>query len=499
MTWMSALAQRGTQRYADRVAIIDGDKRLSYAELYRRSAGLAAHLNDRGIGLGQRVAVLSHNRCEVLETYIALGLMGATAVPLHYGTPPAEAGAVVEKLGASALIGTDHLVARLAGQLRIPVLAFEQEEYRSAVEHGGPAPELAVAQDQPLFLLPTGGTTGQAKIVPLTQRALRAVTIGYLAEVRPPEQLVFLHCGPLSHGAVVLPLAYLAAGATVVLMSVFTPPGCLATIATYEVTHMFLVPEMLRLLLRTPGIARARPGSLREIVYAAAPMPRPLLLAARAELGCEFRQVYGITEGGGPVAMLAPAEHDYRTEPVSGAAASVGRVILGTGIRSCDEGGHPLAAGQLGELWICGDGAATGYWRDPEETRQAVRDGWVRTGDIGSVDEQGYVYLAGRVKEVISRAGQKIFPAEVEDVLVEHPAVAEAAVIGVLDEVWGQLPVAYVVIKPGSAVDAGRLRAELRRHCANRLGNYKRPARIEIIDSLPRSAAGKLLRRALPR
>jgi acyl-CoA synthetase (AMP-forming)/AMP-acid ligase II len=493
MSWMTELLARGRQRYGERVAVVDGDRSVTYSELDRRTDSLAATFLAMGIEHGHRVAVVSHNRLEVLETYFGLGRIGATAVPIHYGAVADEVAAVVKGCGAAAIVGEEELLGRVDRGFDCPVLRYESGEYRVAVSGEPGLPAREIPDDELMFILHTSATTGQPKGVCVDHHSLRSVTLGYQADVRPDPDVVFLHCGPLSHGAMVLPLIYMASGATVVLMRMFSPPECLATIRRANVTHLFVVPDMLRFILQARGLSPANLVSLREVIYAAAPMPRPLLLAAHSALGCGFRQIYGLTEGGGPVATLAPSEHDYTPGEVRGPAASVGRAIMGTVVRSHDDMEHASPSGRVGELWVRGPGVMRGYWNDPAATEEAMRDGCVRTGDLGTVDEHGYVYLTGRVKDVIIRGGQKVFPAEVEQVLLSHPAVRDACVVGIPSDEWGELPFAYVVASEATAA----LVASLRQLTREQLASYKRPVELKIVPELPRNSAGKVTRRNL--
>jgi acyl-CoA synthetase (AMP-forming)/AMP-acid ligase II len=493
MSWMTQLLARGRERYGERTAIAEGDRRVSYRELDARTDSLASALIARGVRRGDRVLVRSHNRIEVLETYFALGKAGAVAVPVHYGHSAHEVAEVVERCGVRMLIGEAGLLPPAeAGR---PVLEFDSDDYSRATAHAPGGLPAAIPGGDPLFVLHTSATTGRPKGVLVPHRSLRAVTAAYLADVRPGYDCVFLHCGPLSHGAVVLPLVYMAAGATVVLSRMFSPPDCLATIARAGVTHLFVVPEMVRFLLRAGMPISGRLPSLREIIYAAAPMPRQLLLDARAAFGCGFRQVYGITEGGGPVATLPPEDHDYTPGEARGPAAAVGRSLLGVTVRSLDATGSPPAPGSPGELWVRSPGRMLGYWHEEAASAEAVQDGWLRTGDLGTVDERGYVHLTGRAKDVIVRGGQKILPAEIEHILLGHPAVREAVVVGVPDDDWGEVPLAYVT----AAGAEPELVAVLRDLLRERLARYKRPSGVLVRDELPRTPIGKIDRGELRR
>ncbi|MGW4891929.1 class I adenylate-forming enzyme family protein [Kitasatospora sp. NPDC004240] len=491
MSWMSLILERGRQRYGGRTAVLDGDRHLTYAELDRRTDALATALLSLGVRRGDRVAVVSHNRLEVLETYFALGKLGAAAVPLHYATVAEEAAEALARFEVSAVVGEPGLPGTAGTGL--PGLRYDSEEYERAVSCEPDLPPGDVPDDELAFILQTSATTGRPKGVCVDHHSLRSVALGYQADVRPDGDQVFLHCGPLSHGAMVIPLIHLAAGATVALLRMFSPQECLAAVRRHRVTHLFVVPDMLRFLLRARGLAPAGLPDLREVVYGAAPMPRPLLLEARAALGCDFRQLYGLTEAGGPVVTLAPDEHDFTPGEARGRAGSIGRATMGTVFRGLDDEEHPSPTGRIGELWVRSPAAMRHYWKDPGATAEVLKDGWVRTGDLGTVDEHGYIHLTGRSKDVVVRGGQKVYPAEVEQVLLRHPAVQEACVVGVPDREWGELPVAYLVASGPAAPLPQALRELVRPH----LARYKRPAEFRVVPELPRNAAGKLDRRAL--
>ncbi|MEV6315548.1 AMP-binding protein [Streptomyces sp. NPDC051776] len=493
MSWMALLLERGRQRHGERIAIRDGERNVTFGELDRRTDSLATALLKLGIERGHRVAVVSHNRLEVLETYFALGKIGAAAVPLHYGAVAKEVTAAAERFEVSALVGEAGLPGTADPCPGLPVLHYDSEEYRQALTCDPALPPGDIPDDELMFILQTSATTGRPKGVCVDHHSLRSVALGYQADVRPDPGQVFLHCGPLSHGAMVIPLIYLAAGATVALMRMFSPQECLATIRRDQVTHLFLVPDMLRFLLKSRGLSQALPAGLQEVIYGAAPMPRPLLLEAHAAFGCGFRQLYGLTEAGGPVVTLPPADHDYTPGEARGRAASIGRATPGTAFRSLDDKEYPSPTGRIGELWVRSAAVMRRYWKDPEATAEVLRDGWVRTGDLGTVDEQGYIYLTGRAKDVIFRGGQKVYPAEVEQVLARHPAVREACVVGVPSDQWGELPVAYVVAPGQDAELLDALRDLTRRH----LARYKRPEEFRAVSELPRNSAGKIDRRTL--
>lgn len=489
MSWLPQLLERNRIRRGDRVAVIDGDRRLTYRELDERTGRLARGLRAGGVRRGDVVALLSANRLEVLEMYFALGKLGVTVVPLNPALPPAEVGRLSARCGARMVVGEAAPLARLEGAVEVPRTAFEDERYAAwlASDDGVPLPEVELGD---LFaVLHTSATTGAAKGVMVDQRSLMAIALGYLEEARPPDDVVLLMCCPLFHGALVLPLVLMTAGATVAVMRAFTPQLCLAEIARLRATHVFLVPDMLRFVLQAKAFAGTDLSSLREVIYGAAPMPPELLAEAHERLVCGFRQVYGSTECGGPMGTLGPEDHAFDPR----APHPVGRMVWGMEATVRDADGRPLPTGEVGEICVRGDALMRGYWEDPEATRESMPDGWFRTGDLGRLDEGGFVHLEGRVKDVINRGGLKVHPAEVERVLLEHPGVGEAAVVGAPDRDWGEVPVAYVVANGSPAPTP----ADLLRFTVGRLASYKRPTRVELIDELPRNPAGKILRRVL--
>ena len=372
-------------------------------------------------------------------------------------------------------------------------LAFEDPEYAelAGTEYTGTLPD--VHQDDLAAILHTSATTGKAKGVAVDHRSIKDVSLGWLAAVGQEQaSSVLVNCCPLFHGSVVVSLAYMAAGTTVVLLPGFTPQGALRAIEDHGATHVWLVPQMLRYMLRAKALARTDLSSLREVMYGAAPMPPELYAeAARTLTGTGFRQVYGMTEVGGPFVTLAPDEHPDPEDLPDFFPA--GRPIPGMSVRVVDEDGRTVPTGTVGEVWVSGDGLMRGYWDDPHETAEVLKGNWARTGDLGWMDGAGRVTLVDRSKDVVIRGGQNVYPAEVERVLRQHPAVADAGVVGVPDEDWGEVPQAFVVLEEGGS--AGE--AELLRYLVGELAGYKRPTRVRFTDHIPRNPAGKMLKKKL--
>ena len=320
------------------------------------------------------------------------------------------------------------------------------------------------------------------------QRAFQLNATSWLADVGVPPGTAFLNACPLFHGSMVIALDYLAAGATVCVLDRFTPQGALRAVQEWRTGHAFLVPSMVRLVLQAQATAQADLRCLDLLLHGAAPMPAELAAEAADTLGVRLQTIFGITEGGGPVISLRP-EAKPGEPPVPGATC-VGVPMVGTELRVVDEAGAELPAGGIGELQLTGDGLMQGYWRNPEATADALRDGWLASRDIGMVDDQGLVWVVDRRNDLILRGGQNVYPAEIEHVLRQSPAVADVAVVPGPSADWGQTPVAFVQPAEGATVDE----AELVELCVTRLASYKRPSRFVVIDRVPRNPAGKILR-----
>ncbi|MEU0009077.1 AMP-binding protein [Streptomyces sp. NPDC006314] len=489
--WLTQLLERNRQCWPDRTALVDEQRRLTWSEFHDRTLELARGLADLGIERGDRVAVLSKDRVEVLESYFALARLGALFVPLNHSLTVPEVAGIVERVGAVAVLGESELLDRhpeLPASVRIR-MAFDKPVFEALGTMAADRVLPAVADTDPVAVLHTSATTGQAKGVTVDSASFRAIALGWLVMARPTDDIVMVNCCPLYHGSMVVSLTYMAAGATIVLMPGFTPQRALAAVEQHRATHLWMVPQMLRFMLRAKGAERADLSTLRELLYGAAPMPLDVYADAVRRLGCGFRQVYGMTEVGGPFVTLGPDEH-----PAPGDVTvriPCGRVVPGMSARAADEAGGELPRGEIGEIVVRGPGVMQGYWNDPEATREITLDGWIRTGDLGFVDEAGRIHLVDRTKDVIIRAGQNVYPSEIERALMTHPAVRDAAVVGMPDEDYGEVPLAYVVAEPDTRA------TDLLGHVAQQLAPYKRPRRVEFIEQVPRNPAGKIIKKSL--
>ncbi|MFD2467435.1 class I adenylate-forming enzyme family protein [Amycolatopsis silviterrae] len=489
--WLSEILDRHCQQRGDAPALAENGRVLTWRELRAAASGVAACLASQGIGLGDRVAVYSRNRSEVLVSYFALAYLGAPFVPVNHAMPAAEYGEVGKRLDIAHVLGEAEALSRL-GLPTGSTTSFEDNEFQRAMTTGEPPPAPATGMDDTLTVLLTSGTTGLPKGVAQTSGALRQATLSWLAEVKADDRIRFLNLNSLSHGGITLTFHYLAAGATVFVQREFQPRTVLRALAEHDITHIWLVPHMLRFLVTASATEPVPLPALREILFGASPITAKLLADAARTFGCAFRNVYGMTEAGGTFCTwLWDGTDATRDVPLE----SSGRAVPGirVGIRGPD--GHPLPLGETGEIVVGSAGRMTGYVADPGATGEVLDGGWVRTGDLGLMDEHGYVHLRGRSKDLIKRGGQNVFPAEIEQVVGQLAQVREVAVAGVPDETWGEVPVAYVVAEPGAVLS----RREIAKHLRERLASYKQPARIDFVEALPRNGAGKVLRRELTR
>ncbi|MER7189436.1 class I adenylate-forming enzyme family protein [Streptomyces flaveolus] len=490
--WLNHVMRRGLDRDPDALALRDVRRDVSWRTLHRDVRALAARLRHDTLP-GSRVLVLSANRVEVLETYFACAVAGLVAVPVNPALTDPEIGAIMESVEPSAAVAEEAYAARLGALYPgLPVTdiatvaELPDEDAQSA--DAGAADEAGTGMADPVLILHTSATTGRAKGVVVDQRSLQINALSWIADVGPRPGTAFLNAGPLFHGSVVIALDHLAAGGTVCVLDRFTPQGCLAALERWGIEHAFLVPSMVRLLLRAKGLPRTDLSRLRLLLHGAAPMPEDLAREARERLGADLQTIFGITEGGGPVLTLRP-DTPVGPPPVPGAVC-VGVPMLGAGLRVTDADGREVPAGVIGELQVSGDGLMQAYWKNPEATADVLRDGRLNTHDVGCVDRDGRVWVVDRRNDLILRGGQNVYPAEIEHVLRQSGNVADVVVVPVPSETWGQTPVAFVQPHGDDRFDP----EELLRLCVAGLAPYKRPTHFLPIERIPRNPAGKALR-----
>ena len=464
-----AAATRG-----DHVAIRHRDRELTYAELDERSNRLAQALRAAGVGKSSRVAHLDRTAPEIVELLFATSKLGAVTVPLNWRLAPAELAAVVADAQPDVLIAGDAYADVAAPN--VVVVGAEYERWLAAHEPVDPGGR-GESSDTVLQLY-TSGTTGVPKGVLTTHRNLAAAVESsplweFDADTISMTPLPMFHIGGIGWAFLGLWNA-----ATTVLVSEFVPEDVLDVLERQRVTNTIFVPTMLQLLCAVPGAEERDYAALRSIAYGASPITTPVLKDALRTFRCSLYGVYGLTESTGGVMQLDPADHAHER-----LLRSAGRPFPWVELKIVD-----------GEVWLRAPNVTPGYFNRPEETAAALTaDGWLKTGDGGYLDDDGYLFLTDRIKDMIVSGGENVYPIEVEEALAQHPDVAEVAVIGVPDERWGETVKALVVARAGRSPTADELVAFAR----ERLAGYKLPRSVEFVADLPRTPSGKVLKREL--
>ena len=486
-------------RHPDREAVVDGATRLTYRELHQASARVAAGFAADGITAGDRIVLFVTNRHEFMIAFIATHVLGAIAVPVNVREERDGLAYVIDQCGAKAIV----FDAGLAGRLPAPSsAAIGVRRYAIGGECIGAASFDALGRSHPpiesiatpgeddtAVLLYTSGTTGRPKGAMLTHLNIihSVLHYRYCMDIRDTDRSIL--AVPASHvtGLVAISLAMFLVGGCVIMMREFKARPFLELAARERMTHTLVVPAIYNLLLRDPGFDSVDLSQWRIGGYGGAPMPGPTIEALAKKLpGLVLQNAYGATETTSPVTVIPAGEQALHL-------ASVGRVVPCGDVRIMDDDGREVATGATGELWIGGPMIVPGYWDNAEATAHEFVGGYWKSGDIGSIDEEGYVYVFDRKKDMINRAGYKVYCAEVESVLSAHPDVVEAALVAQPDPVLGEKSRAFVVAR--SASPSGEA---LRAYCAEHLADYKVPDFVTFLDApLPRNANGKVLKRQL--
>src|SRR5439155_18922263 len=489
MSWLSVLEHHARSTPTKPLCVFEGDV-VTYEEMAARSAALAAGVQERGVGAGDVVALLSYNCTEFLESIFAANYLGAIAMPINWRLAAPEVRYILEHSQARALVCDEALVELAneatkdleAGLLRAAISPASVEGWTRLAElrRAGSAPaRVDVSGDDVHRLMYTSGTTGRPKGVMITHANLAWKNFAHVVEFGVTSADLGLACGPLYHvGALDLTTTTLiAAGATTIIHRAFDPVDVVDEIERSRVTNIWLAPAMVNAILALPDIEQRDLSSVRLLIDGGEKMPIPLIeRLQRTFPSAWFADAYGLTETVSGDTFLDKANTLTKL-------GSVGRPCLYTEVDIWDEHGASLAPGERGEVVLRGPKVFKGYWRDPDSTNAAFAGGWFHTGDIGVRDEDGYLYIVDRLKHMILSGGENIAGSEVERVLYDHDAVLEAAVVGRPDERWGEVPVAYVVLKP----DATATSDELVEHCRGQLARFKVPKDVIFLDALPRN------------
>ncbi|WP_210321154.1 class I adenylate-forming enzyme family protein [Aquibium microcysteis] len=494
-TFASTLRRHARDR-ADAPALTFAGRTQTFADLDAASSRVANLLIANGIGAGDRVAVLAKNCAEYFEVLIGASKMGATVVGLNWRLSPREMNEILRDCEPSLLFHDERGAQLLPDGAPCRSIAFG--EAFAAAREAAPAtdPMHDSRPDATALILYTSGTTGLPKGVMLSNEAM-SYTARLAAAWGMDPTSVNLVAMPLFHiGGCGYGTSTFMAGGHTVLVPEVNVEDILRLVPRHRVTHTFLVPSVVQMMLNAPAIRDADLSSLQLLMYGASPMGDVLLRRAIEMLGCNFMHAYGMTESAGTVVILPPEMHDP-DGPRPELLKSCGRPLPWVELRIIDPTSlDDTAVGTVGEIWLRSPMTMTGYWRNSAATRDViVEDGWLRTGDAAFADDEGYVFLFDRFKDMIISGGENIYPAEIENVLNGHDAVAQVAVIGVPHEKWGETPAAFVVLKPGSSATVEELLAYTRRN----LATYKCPSVVRLVETLPRNATGKLLKPELRR
>jgi acyl-CoA synthetase (AMP-forming)/AMP-acid ligase II len=496
------MLRKASSAYPVGTALRLGEDRLGYRELYERSCRLANLLQENGIRPGEVVASLGRNQLSSLEEFGATALGGFIRTPLFLQDAPSRQADMLKRVGASVLIVdaapwqrlTDALQPTELAALRLVLVKGEGYEEQLAASRQSDPQSLRDPESTYIVRF-SAGTTGMPKPIAHSERAYCLANEEVLAST-PPLQAddVYLAVSPYSHASGNMVWPFVKARAShVLLQGGFDAHEALRLIERWRVTTLFLVPTMIQRLLDAPEIEQADLSSLRRIIYGAAPIPQHLIKRALERFGSILSQSYGQSEIV-PLTCLPPSDH-CADGPAAARLASAGRTTAHTAVRIEAPDGSLLGIGEVGEIVGQSPGAMQGIFGDPEATAaRLTADGWVRTGDLGRLDEDGYIYVIDRMDDVIISGGFNIAPAEIEDALIAHDAVAEAAVFGVEDAMWGATPIAVVRLHCAGEVNA----QELDLWCRERVGAVKKPSAILFVDEpLPVNGAGKVMRRVL--
>ncbi len=502
---LSHLLRQNARRYGAEPALIWGERSWSWAEMDRRVDAMVAALAASGLGKGDRVLVQSRNCNQMFESMFACFRLGAVWVPANFRQSPSEVAYLGAASGASALIcGADfpeHAAAVVAEMtdLRLVVSIGAADfgpDYDGLVaQHlGASLPTADVEYDDPCWFFFTSGTTGRPKAGVLTHGHMAFVITNHLCDLMPgtTNADASLLLAPLSHGAGIHQLTQVAHGVRTVMPAGerFDAEEAWRLVAQWRVTNMFTVPTIVKMLTEHDSVDRHDHSSLRYVIYAGAPMYREDQKHALRKLGPVLVQYFGLGEVTGNITVLPPALHDMEDGP-GVRIGTCGFERTGMQVQIQDDLGRELQPGETGEICVCGPAVFAGYYNNPDANAKAFRNGWFRTGDLGHLDQAGYLFITGRASDMYISGGSNVYPREIEEKLLTHPALAEVAIVGVPDRTWGEVGIAVCVCRPGATLDEATLLSWL----DDKVSRYKLPKRVVFWDELPKSAYGKITKK----
>jgi fatty-acyl-CoA synthase len=502
--------RQNARRFPDLPGLIWGDQRWNWLEIEREVNALAVSLAARGLGKGDRLIVHSKNTAQMFFSLFAAFKLGAVWVPTNFRLMPDEVIYLADFSGAKGFLChgdfADHAEAvaknvpgvefiwRLDEQAGSSRFGEADVSERMAAFRGQGVPDVPVEHDDPCWFFFTSGTTGRSKAAVLTHGQMTFVLTNHLCDLLPgaTEADASLVVAPLSHGAGVHQLNIVARGAPTILLPTekFDVAEAWRLVEKYRVTNLFTVPTILKMLVEHPSVDQFDHSSLRSVIYAGSPMYREDQKFALRKLGKVITQYFGLGEVTGTITVLPPALHDPEDQ-ANTRFGTCGFARTGMQVAIQNDAGEELQPFETGEICVIGPAVFAGYYNNPEANAKAFRDGWFRTGDLGHMDEQGFVYITGRASDMYISGGSNIYPREVEEKILTHPAIIEVAVLGVPDKLWGEVGVAVCVAR--EPVEE----AALSEFLGSKIPRYKMPKRFFFWDALPRSGYGKIPKRLI--
>ncbi len=502
------LLTKASRTYPERPALVYGDKRFTYQETNERVNRFANTLKELGLKKGDRLAIVQRNCLHILETIFACFKAGMAVVPINVRLHPKELAYIIEDSGAKALVYSEDFIETFKS-IREELKEVEHFiclseapdslDYEKLVSSGNSEEaEVDVNTDDLAWIFYTSGTTGKPKGAMWTHKTILTMVMNYYADVYPlsPEDIV-LHVAPLTHGSGAYALPVIGKGALNLILKAkkFDPELVFQTIEERRVTNIaFLTPTMINMLLYSPYIDKYDLSSLRCIVYGGSPMYVEDLKGVVRKMGEIFVQIYGQGEAPMTISYLKKEEHliDATKEEMA-RLMSAGIPRTDIEVKIFDEEDRELPTGKIGEIVVRGDIVMKGYWNKPYDTAESLRNGWLHTGDLGTMDDKGYIYIMDRKRDMIISGGINIYPREIEEVILRHPAVYEVAVVGVPDPLWGESIKAIIVLRDGVKATE----EDIIDFCKENIASFKKPKSVEFVDSLPKSAYGKILKREI--
>ncbi|MCF8024438.1 MAG: long-chain fatty acid--CoA ligase [Desulfobacteraceae bacterium] len=498
---------RAAQHYPQNIAAVFEEKKFTYPELNKRTDSLANAFKTLGIGKGDRVGILQKNSHCFLETLFACFKIGACAIPMNFRLHPNEVAYHLNDARALAIVfsgdfneaikGIEEKASHTKHHISLQNPLDGQLDYEQMVSDNETSEDqtIEVADDDLGWLFYTSGTTGKPKGAMLTHANLVATSVGWCADLMhlEPED-VAMQAAPLSHGGGIHAIAVVAKAGNNVILDGWKPKEVMACIEKYQVTNTWAVPTMIKMLITDPDLEKYDLSSLKWVVYGGSPMYVEDLKTAIRKIGPVFVQIFGQGESPMTGTFMRKEDHIIDGGPeAEQRLLSAGIARTDMEVKILDENDQELPYGEKGEIALKGPAVMKGYWERPEENAETLRNGWLHTGDVGYMDQKGYMYIVDRFKDCIISGGANIYPRELEEIIIQHPAVQEVAVIGVPDEFWGEAVKACIILKPGQATTG----EEIISYCSQHMGSYKKPKSVEFLEELPKSNYGKVLKRTL--